>query len=635
MNAFPPMKVPPVAGTRFFPVNRKDMEERGWEELDFLFVSGDAYVDHPAFGTAVIARVLEAAGFRVGILAQPDWRSRDAFLSMGRPRYAALVSAGNLDSMLNKLTASKKSRSTDSYSPGGRSGMRPDRATIAYCSRVKECWKDLPVITGGVEASLRRFAHYDYWSDEVRRSILFDSQADLLVYGMGELQIRRIADLLARGVPVGRLRDLRGTVYRTNEFPEIGGKFVELPSYEEVAADKQRFAEAFRMQDAEQDAFHGKTVVQRHGSFYVVQNPPAQPLTMEEMDAVYALPYPRTYHPMYEAAGGVPAIAEVRFSLTSHRGCFGSCSFCAIHYHQGRIIQSRSHDSLLREARILTELPDFKGYIHDVGGPTANFRIPACEQQLVRGACRNRQCLSPTPCPKLRADHSDYIDLLRKLRALPKVKKVFIRSGIRFDYLLADKKGGFLEELCAHHISGQLKVAPEHVSSRVLALMGKPGCEVYEKFRLAYSAMNEKLGKKQYLVPYFIASHPGATLEDAVELAEYLRDIHFQPEQVQDFIPTPGSLSTCMYYTGLNPFTGEAVPSAKDRNERKMQRVLLQYAEPKNREAVIQALETAGRKDLIGTGPYCLVQPQHREPRKKSAPRPEGRTRCGKPRGRG
>ena len=624
------MKVPPVPGTRFFPVNRGEMEERGWDELDFLFVSGDAYVDHPAFGTAVIARVLEAAGFRVGILAQPDWRSRDAFLSMGRPRYAALVSAGNLDSMLNKLTASKKSRSNDSYSPGGRAGMRPDRATIAYCSRVKECWKDLPVIIGGVEASLRRFAHYDYWSDEVRRSILFDSQADLLVYGMGELQMRRIADLLARGVPSGKLKDLRGTVYRTNEFPEISGKFVELPSYEEVVADKQRFAEAFRMQDAEQDAFHGKTVVQRHGASFIVQNPPAPPLSMEEMDAVYALPYPRTYHPMYEAAGGVPAIAEVRFSLTSHRGCFGSCSFCAIHYHQGRIIQSRSHDSLLREARILTDLPDFKGYIHDVGGPTANFRIPACDQQLVRGACRNRQCLSPTPCPKLRADHSDYIDLLRKLRALPKVKKVFIRSGIRFDYLLLDKKGNFLEELCAHHVSGQLKVAPEHVSSRVLALMGKPGREVYEKFRLAYAEMNEKLGKKQYLVPYFIASHPGATLEDAVELAEYLRDIHFQPEQVQDFIPTPGSLSTCMYYTGLNPFTGEPVPSAKDRNERKMQRVLLQFAEPKNREAVIQALEAAGRKDLIGAGPSCLVQPQHREPQKKSVPRPEGRTRFGK-----
>ncbi len=627
------MRIPPVPDTRFFPVGRKDMEERGWDQLDFLFVTGDAYVDHPSFGPAVIARVLEDAGFRVGMLPQPDWRSREAFLSMGRPRYAVLVSAGNLDSMLNKLTASKKSRSNDSYSPGGKPGMRPDRATIVYCSRIRECWKDIPLIIGGVEASLRRFAHYDYWSDEVRRSVLFDSQADLLVYGMGERQIAEIAELLAKGVPVERIRNIRGTSYRTNIVPELSGKFVEIPSFEEVLADKRRFAEAFREQYAEQDPFSGKTVLQRHGDSWIVQNPPAHLLSTEEMDAVYAFPYPRTYHPMYEEEGGVPAINEVRFSLTSHRGCFGSCSFCAIHYHQGRIIQSRSHESILKEAEILTALPDFKGYIHDVGGPTANFRTPACDQQLVRGACRNRQCLFPAPCPKLRADHSDYISLLRKLRAIPGVKKVFIRSGIRFDYLMADRKSGFLEELCEHHVSGQLKVAPEHVSSRVLSLMGKPGMSVYENFRRAYAAVNEKLGKKQYLVPYFIASHPGATLKDAVELAEYLRDIHFQPEQVQDFIPTPGSLSTCMYYTGLNPFTGEPVPAAKDRKERKMQRVLLQYVEPSNRQAVIEALEIAGRKDLIGTDPKCLVRPQHREPGKRGARSPERKPRASKRRG--
>lgn len=609
------MAVPPVSGACFFPVCRADMEEKRWAQLDFLLISGDAYVDHPSFGPAVIARVLEHRGFRVGILPQPEWRNKDAFLSMGRPRLAALVTAGNLDSMLNKFTASRKNRSDDSYSPGGKTGFRPDRATIVYCSRVKECWKDLPLIIGGVEASLRRFAHYDYWSDEVRRSILFDSQADLLAYGMGEKQIVEIAELLGQGVPVDKICSVRGTMYRTHFFPE-SGKVVEVFSYEDVAEDKIKFAEAFKTQYLEQDPFHGKTVAQRHGTVWMVQNPPPRPLSQAEMDAVYDLPYARTYHPMYETDGGVPAIKEVRFSLTSHRGCFGSCSFCAIHYHQGRIIQSRSHDSLVREALLLTTLPDFKGYIHDVGGPTANFRIPACDEQLVRGACKNRQCLFPSPCPKLRADHSEYLDLLRKLRSLPGVKKVFIRSGIRYDYLLADKKTPFLEELCAYHVSGQLKVAPEHVSAGVLKLMGKPGRSVYEKFMEAYKVANKKLGKKQYLVPYFIASHPGAELKDAVELAEFLRDIRFQPEQVQDFIPTPGSLSTCIYYTGIDPFSGRSFYVPKDKNERKMQRALLQYREPRNRETVIQALRAAGRNDLVGEGPHCLVHPQHREKRR-------------------
>ncbi|WP_367338413.1 YgiQ family radical SAM protein [Aminivibrio sp.] len=614
------MAVPPVPGSVFFPVCREDMTERGWAELDFLLVSGDAYVDHPSFGPAVIARVLESCGYRVGILPQPDWRTKDAFLAMGRPRLAVLVTAGNLDSMLNKFTASKKNRSDDSYSPGGKSGHRPDRATIAYCSRVKECWKDVPLVIGGVEASLRRFAHYDYWSDEVRRSVLFDSQADILVYGMGEKQIREIADLLDRGVPAGNIRSVRGTMYRAPSLPEKI-RVMEVPSFEEAAADRVKFAEAFRLQYLEQDPFHGRTVAQRHGTTFVIQNPPALPLSEKEMDDVYGLPYTRTYHPMYEKDGGVPAIKEVRFSLVSHRGCFGSCSFCAIHSHQGRIIQSRSHDSLLSEAKLLTTLPDFKGYIHDVGGPTANFRIPSCSEQLERGACRNRQCLFPSPCPKLRADHRDYLELLRKLRSLPGVKKVFIRSGIRFDYLLADKKTPFLEELCAHHVSGQLKIAPEHVSSDVLRVMGKPGREVYERFMEAFRGMNTRLGKKQYLVPYFISSHPGAELKDAVELAEFLRDIRFQPEQVQDFIPAPGSPATCIYWTGIDPMTGEPVHVPKSREERKMQRALLQYREPRNRETVIRALEAAGRSDLIGEGPLCLVRPQHRPERgKMSAP---------------
>ena len=610
MNRSIPVKIPAVPGTRFLPVSRKDMEERGWEELDFLFVMGDAYVDHPSFGPAIISRVLEKGGFRVGMLPQPDWRSRDAFLSLGRPRLGVLVSAGNLDSMLSKLTASRKSRSTDSFSPGGRPGMRPDRATIAYCSRIRECWKDIPLVIGGVEASLRRFAHYDYWSDEVRRSVLVDSQADLLVFGMGEKQILEIASLLQEGVPVRRIRDVRGTVFRIGDIAEARGEFVEVPSFEEVRSGREAFAEAFRGEYLEQDPFRGKGILQRHGSTAIFQNPPASPLSQAEMDAIYDLPYTRTYHPMYESQGGVPAIAEVRFSLVSHRGCFGSCSFCAIHCHQGRIIQNRSHESLLREAEILASLPDFKGYIHDVGGPTANFRVPSCQKQLRQGTCRNRQCLVPTPCPKLSADHGDYIALLRKLRSVKGVKKVFIRSGVRYDYLLLDRKGGsFLEELCAHHVSGQLKVAPEHVSDKVLSLMGKCRKSDYEAFQREYAEMNRKLGRKQYLVPYFISSHPGAGLQEAVELAEFVRDLRFMPEQVQDFIPTPGSLSTCMYWTGLDPLTGSPVHVPREKEERAMQRALLQYGRPENRELVLRALKKAGRMDLVGTGPRCLVSP--------------------------
>jgi uncharacterized radical SAM protein YgiQ len=620
---------PPVPGTSFLPVCRADMEARGWEELDFLLVNGDAYVDHPSFGGAVIARVLEAGGFRVGILPQPDWRDVRSYGSMGRPRLAVLVTSGNLDSMLNRFTAAKKDRSRDSYSPGGRKGLRPDRAVIVYCNGIRQLWGDVPLVIGGVEASLRRFAHYDYWADKPRRSILIDSGADLLVYGMGEAQIREIASLLDRGVSIKDIRSVRGTMYKTAALPE-GGGHVRLPSWEEAASDRFKFAEAFRLQYDEQDPFHGAAVAQKSGGLWAVQNPPPVPLTSAEMDEIYGLPYTRTWHPMYESAGGVPAIEEVRFSLTSHRGCFGSCSFCAIHYHQGRIIQARSHESLIKEARLLTSLPDFKGYIHDVGGPTANFRIPSCKEQLSRGACRGKQCLHPAPCRHLEADHSDYIALLRKLRALPGVKKVFIRSGVRFDYLLEDKKNNFLEELCEYHVSGQLKIAPEHVSPRVLSLMGKSRPEVYVKFMEAYARANKKLGKKQYLVPYFISSHPGAELKDAALLAEFLRDIKYQPEQVQDFIPTPGSLSTCIYYSGVDPFSGKEVYVPKSVRERKMQRALLQYGAPENREMVIRALQEAGREDLIGDGPKCLVRPAFRAPDRGGGPSPSPRWQGGR-----
>lgn len=591
----------------FLPVNRMDMEKRGWDRLDFLFISGDAYVDHPSFGPAIISRLLEDMGFKVGVIAQPDWRSIKDFKRMGKPALGVLVSAGNLDSMLNKFTAAKKFRSKDPYSPGGIAGCRPDRATIVYANRVREAWKDMPIILGGIEASLRRFAHYDYWSDKVRRSILQDSKADLLVYGMGEKQIKEIAEQLAKRVPVSEIKNVQGTCYLTDDVTDLKD-YIKIPSYTEVSENKKSFAEAFRSQYLEQDPIRGKIIVQPSGTQYLVQNPPALPLTMQEMDGIYALPYMRTYHPEYEKSGGVPAIEEVKFSLVSQRGCFGGCSFCAIVSHQGRMIQSRSQQSILAEAKILTKLPDFKGYIHDVGGPTANFRIPSCQSQLERGTCRGKPCLAPQPCKNLEADHSEYISLLRQLRALPKVKKVFIRSGIRYDYLLK-AKDSFLAELCEHHISGQLKIAPEHVAKNVTDLMGKSGKDTYLKFVDAFKRMNQKLGKKQYLVPYFMSSHPGATLKEAVELAEFIRDLKYRPEQVQDFIPTPGSLSTCMYYTGLHPLTMQRVYVAKDPKEKQMQRALLQYRDEKNYRLVYEALMKANRRDLIGYGPNCLIRP--------------------------
>ncbi|QJW47438.1 YgiQ family radical SAM protein [bacterium BFN5] len=596
----------------FLPICKEDMQERGWQQLDFLFVSGDAYVDHPSFGPAIICRTLEKLGFKVGIIAQPDWRSTNDFKKLGKPRLAVLVSSGNLDSMLNKFTAAKKYRSNDDYSPGGKAGRRPDRATIVYCNRIRELWKNTPLIIGGIEASLRRFAHYDYWSDNVRRSILIDSRADLLVYGMGEKQIKEIALQLEQGIAVSDICNVQGSCYRTTTLDRVWD-YTEIPDYETITSSKNKFAEAFKIQYQEQDPIRGKTLVQRHGEDYIIQNRPALPLTTNEMDEIYDLPYQRTFHPIYEHDGGVPAIQEVKFSLVSHRGCFGGCSFCAIVSHQGRIIQTRSQESIVNEAKILIQQPDFKGYIHDVGGPTANFRLPACKYQEDRGACKGKHCLAPDPCKNLETSHTDYLSLLRTLRALPGVKKVFIRSGLRYDYLMAAKDEEFLHELCEHHISGQLKIAPEHISPKVVRLMGKSSKEVYLKFSKAYQRINQALGKEQYLVPYFMSSHPGAGLKEAIELAEFIRDLNYRPEQVQDFIPTPGSLSTCMYYTGINPLTNEKVYVAKDPHEKKLQRALLQYRNPKNYHLVYEALTKANRKDLIGYEPKCLIRPPRQQ----------------------
>ena len=575
------------------------MDDRGWDELDFLFVSGDAYVDHPSFAAALICRLLERHGYRVGIVAQPDWRDEQSILAMGRPRLGALIGAGNLDSMLSKLTAGRRARREDRYSPGGRTGLRPDRATIVYCQLARRAFGDVPLIVGGIEASLRRFAHYDYWSDALRRSILIDSQADLLVYGMGERQIVEIAGALAAGRHVSTIRDVRGTCWRADA-GDVPRDALELPSWEDVSRDERAFAEAFRLAYLEQDALRGRTLAQRHEKGTVVQLPPALPLSQQEMDAVYDLPYVRRWHPLYDAAGGVPALEEVEFSVTSHRGCFGSCSFCAIHAHQGRVIQARSHASILKEVRILTDMPGFKGYIHDVGGPTANFRHPSCRRQLEQGTCRGRECLFPAPCRELDASHEDYLTLLRECRAVPGVKKVFVRSGLRYDYLLLDDRWGreFLEDLCRHHISGQLKVAPEHTSSKVLRLMRKGSLDRYREFMALYAEQNRKLGKRQYLVPYFMTSHPGAGLDEAIELALFAAELPFCPEQAQDFIPTPGSLSTCMWYAGIDPFTGESVPSARGDAERRVQRALLQHRMPQARRIVLEALKEAGRMEL-------------------------------------
>lgn len=594
----------------FLPVNRKDMLKRGWEQVDFVYVIGDAYVDHPSFGHAIISRLLESRGYRVGILSQPDWKDKNSVTVFGEPRLGFLVSAGNMDSMVNHYTVSKKRRKNDAYTPGGIMGKRPDYAAVVYGNLIRQTYKHTPVILGGIEASLRRLAHYDYWSDKVKRSILLDSGADLISYGMGEHSILEIAEALDAGIAVSDLTYIDGTVAKVKT-PDIVYDALMLPSFDEVKSNKELYAKSFYTQYCNTDPYSGKRLIEPYSDhLYVVQNPPAKPLTTMEMDDVYALPYMRAPHPSYAKTGGVPAIEEIKFSLTSNRGCFGGCSFCALTFHQGRIVQTRSHESLLKEAEDFTKEKDFKGYIHDVGGPTANFRHPSCQKQLEKGVCRNRQCLFPTPCKNLNTDHSDYVKLLRKLREIPKVKKVFIRSGIRFDYLLADKKDTFLRELCSYHVSGQLKVAPEHVSDTVLEKMGKPRNQVYETFVKQFFDMNKKIGKEQYLVPYLMSSHPGSTLKEAVELAEYCRDMGYMPEQVQDFYPTPSTISTCMYYTGVDPRTMETVYVPKNPHEKAMQRALIQYRNPANYELVKEALLKAGRADLIGFDEKCLIRPR-------------------------
>ena len=599
-----------MSNNGFLPINREEMRQRGWDSVDFVYVLGDAYVGHPSFGHAIISRVLEAHGFRVAILPQPDWKNEEEIQEFGRPRLGFFVSGGNMDSMVNHYSVSKKRRQTDAYTPGGVIGKRPDYATIVYCNYIRRVYKDCPIIIGGIEASLRRMAHYDYWSNKLKRSILLDSQADLISYGMGERSIVEIADALQAGIDVKDITFIDGTVFKTKTLESVYDA-VMLPSYEQLLADKMNYARSFYTQYCNTDAFSGKRLVEPYGEhLYVVQNPPAKPLSMQEMDDVYALPYQRTYHPSYRQSGGIPAISEVKFSLISNRGCFGGCNFCALTFHQGRIIQVRSHESIIEEAKKMTGDPEFKGYIHDVGGPTANFRRPACEKQLTHGACVGKQCLFPKPCKNLVVDHSDYLHLLRKLRKLPKVKKVFIRSGIRFDYVMADKDSSFLRELCRYHVSGQLKVAPEHVSDAVLKRMGKPENSVYQKFTQKYKQINEQEGMKQYLVPYLMSSHPGSSLKEAVELAEYLRDLGYMPEQVQDFYPTPSTISTCMYYTGVDPRTMESVYVPVNPHEKAMQRALIQYRNPQLYDLVEEALKKAHREDLIGFDKHCLIRPR-------------------------
>ncbi|MCU6697492.1 YgiQ family radical SAM protein [Laedolimicola ammoniilytica] len=602
----------------FLPATKEELEERGIAQPDFVYVIGDAYVDHPSFGPAIIGRVLESHGYSVAILSQPDWKNPESIQIYGEPRLAFLVSSGNMDSMVNHYSVSKKRRKTDAFTPGGVMGKRPDRADMVYSNLIRHVYKHVPIILGGIEASLRRMAHYDYWADGFKRSLLLDSGADLISYGMGERSIVEIADALNSGISVRDLTFVNGTVYKTSHKEDIYDA-IFLPDYESMKADKTLYARSFGIQQKNADPIRGKRMAEQYSEhLFIVQNPPAKPLTQEEMDEVYDLPFQRAVHPSCLAEGDVPAFSEIKFSLASCRGCFGACSFCALTFHQGRIIQARSHESLLREAEAMTKDKDFKGYIHDVGGPTADFRRPACDKQLKAGACPERQCLFPKPCPNLKADHSDYISLLRKLRAVPGVKKVFIRSGIRFDYVLADPDQTFLKELCEYHVSGQLKVAPEHVSDAVLSKMGKPERSVYEEFCRRYRKMNETLQKKQYLVPYLMSSHPGSTLKEAVELAEYCRDLGYMPEQVQDFYPTPSTMSTCMYYTGLDPRTMEQVYVPKNPHEKAMQRALIQYRDPKNRDLVREALERCGRRDLIGYGPKCLLRPAGGRPGERS-----------------
>ncbi len=602
-----------MAQNGFLPITKEELQGMGVNQPDFVYVIGDAYVDHPSFGHAVISRVLQAHGFSVGIIAQPDWRTEKSIAVFGEPRLGFLVTAGNMDSMVNHYTVSKKRRHTDAFTPGGVMGKRPDYATIVYCNLIRRTYKRTPIIIGGIEASLRRLAHYDYWSDKMKRSILLDSGADLISYGMGERSIVEIAEALDSGIAVADITFINGTVYKTRKREDIYDA-VELPHFEEVKRDKKSYAKSFYIQYCNTDSISGKRLFETYDEkLFVVQNPAAEPLSESEMDDVYDLPYMRTYHPSYQEAGGIPAMKEVQFSLVSSRGCFGGCNFCALTFHQGRRIQARSHASIINEAKQMIQIPEFKGYIHDVGGPTANFRTPSCKKQLSKGVCSGKQCLFPAPCKNLEIDHNDYLGLLQKLRELPKVKKVFIRSGVRYDYLIYDQDQRFLKELCEHHVSGQLKVAPEHVSNAVLEKMGKPGFEVYRRFTEAYRKTNEILGKKQYLVPYLMSSHPGSTLKEAVELAEFLRDLGYMPEQVQDFYPTPSTISTCMYYTGLDPRTMQPVYTAVNPHEKAMQRALIQYRDPKNYELVREALQKAGREDLIGFDKRCLIRPRKGE----------------------
>ena len=622
----------------FLPVTAEEMKKRGWDAPDFVYVTGDAYVDHPSFGLAIISRILEKAGYRVAMLPQPDWHSCEDFKRFGRPKIGFLVTAGVIDSMVNHYTAAKKPRSEDAYSPGGKAGHRPDRATIVYCNKIREAYGSVPIAIGGVEASLRRFAHYDYWDDRVRNSMLVDSGANVLMFDMGERSILRVAEWMREGKPYEEMR-IPGTCVMASEVPE---GFIEIASASEVAKDKRAYAEAFKVQYDQQDPVRGKPIAQPHGKKIMLQNIPDMPLSERELDAVYALPYAREWHPMYAKDGGVPAIEEVQFSIAAVRGCFGACSFCALTFHQGRIVTSRSKESIVNEGRLLTHLPGFKGYIHDVGGPTANFRKPACDKQLKCGACKERQCLYPTPCKNMKADHREYIDILRELRELPGVKKVFIRSGIRFDYLLADKKSGFMNELVRHHVSGQLKVAPEHIAPNALKYMGKPSAEVYNDFCHRYKQANEQAGLKQYLVPYFMSSHPGCTLEDAIALAVYMKKTGQHPEQVQDFYPTPGTLSTAMFFTGLDPRDMKPVYVPRDPKDKALQRALMQYFKPYNRALVVQALKKAGREDLIGWEKDCLITPYERrsadrkpEDNKKTGVGKKPVQKSGKPAGQG
>ena len=624
----------------FLPVNAADVRARGWSEVDFVYVTGDAYVDHPSFGVAIISRVLESAGYRVAILAQPDYKSCEDFRRFGRPRLGFLVTAGNIDSMVAHYTVSKKKRSYDYYSAGGKMGGRPDRAAIVYSNRIREAYGDVPIILGGLEASLRRFAHYDYWDDRVRRSILVDSRADLLTYGMGENILLRIAALLDKGVPIKKIRDVRGCVYLAKKGDPVFYESVEIGDYDRLKSDKAAYAAAFATQYRNTDSVRGKAVIEYYGDKMLVQNPPMPPLSREELDRVYALPYTREYHPDYEAEGGVPAITEVKFSITHNRGCFGACNFCAIAFHQGREVRSRSIESVVSEARKIAAMKDFKGYINDVGGPTANFRYPSCAQQEKNGMCERRKCLAPTPCKNLVVDHKEYARLLREVEAVSGVKKVFVRSGIRFDYLVYDKDTSFFRQLVERHVSGQLKVAPEHCSDSALSMMGKPPVAVFEKFKGTYFSLCKEAGLEQYLVPYLMSSHPGATIQDAVEMALWLKKWGYSPEQVQDFYPTPGTISTVMYYTGIHPMTGKPVYVTTDYHEKQLQRALLQYKRPENANLVREALRLAGREDLIGTGADCLVRPAfgkdgkntaYTKPQQKNAGHRVGARGTGKP----